>query len=35
LGRSVSYRHLIRLECYKLVRHLTNIESYHAFRAWW
>jgi CRISPR-associated protein Cas1 len=35
LGRNVSYRHLIRLECYKLVRHLTGIEQYHAFRAWW
>lgn len=35
LGRHVSYRHLIRLECYKLVRHLTDIEPYRAFRAWW
>ena len=35
LGRSVSYRHMIRLECYKLIRHLTDVEPYHAFRAWW
>ena len=35
LGRHVSYRHLIRLECYKLIRHLTGVETYHAFRAWW
>lgn len=35
LGRAVSYRHLIRLECYKLIRHLTGVENYHAFRAWW
>ena len=35
LGRSVTYRHLIRLECYKLVRHLTEVEPYRAFRAWW
>ena len=35
LGRHVSYRHLIRLECYKLVRHLTAIETYRGFRAWW
>jgi len=35
LGRHVSYRHLIRLECYKLVRHITGVEQYHAFRAWW
>lgn len=35
LGRSVSYRHLIRLECYKMIRHLTGLETYKAFRAWW
>jgi CRISPR-associated protein Cas1 len=35
LGRHVSYRHLIRLECYKLIRDLTGIETYRAFRAWW
>jgi CRISPR/Cas system-associated endonuclease Cas1 len=35
LGRRVSYRHLIRLECYKLIRHLTGAETYRAFRAWW
>jgi len=35
LGRHVSYRHLIRLECYKLIRHLTGVETYRAFRAWW
>jgi hypothetical protein len=35
LGRHVSYRHLIRLECYKLIRHLTEVETYRAFRAWW
>jgi CRISPR-associated protein Cas1 len=35
LGRHVSYRHLIRLECYKLIRHLTDTEPYRGFRAWW
>ena len=35
LDRHVSYRHLIRLECYKLIRHLTGVEPYRAFRAWW
>ena len=35
LDRHVSYRHLIRLECYKLIRHLTEVEPYRAFRAWW
>lgn len=35
LGRHVSYRHLIRLECYRLIRHLTGLEPYRSFRAWW
>jgi len=35
LGRSVSYRHLIKLECYKLQKHLLGMEEYRPFRAWW
>ena len=35
LNRNVSYRHLIRLECYKLEKHISNIEDYKGFRAWW
>ena len=35
LKRHVSYERLIRLECYKLVKHLTNDEPYKGFRAWW
>ena len=35
LNRKVSYQHLIRLECYKLIKHLTEIEPYQAFRIWW
>jgi CRISP-associated protein Cas1 len=35
LHRKVSYERLIRLECYKLVKHLTNVEPYVGFRAWW
>ncbi|RYC71338.1 type I-B CRISPR-associated endonuclease Cas1b [Spirosoma sordidisoli] len=35
LGRSVSYRHLIKLECYKLQKHLLGIEEYKPFKAWW
>jgi CRISP-associated protein Cas1 len=35
LRRKVSYERLIRLECYKLVRHLTDVEPYVGFRAWW
>ena len=35
LKRNVSYRRMIRLECYKLEKHITKIEEYQAFRAWW
>lgn len=35
MRRNVSYRGFIRLECYKLVRHLLGIEPYRALRAWW
>lgn len=35
LRRRVSYERLVRLECYKLVKHLTNVEPYAGFRAWW
>ena len=35
LGRNVSYRRLIRLEGYKLIKHLAAIKPYMAFRIWW
>lgn len=35
LNRHVSYQHLLRLEAYKLKRHLLTGESYNAFRKWW
>ncbi|HKJ31651.1 MAG TPA: type I-B CRISPR-associated endonuclease Cas1b [Balneolales bacterium] len=35
LGRSVSYKRLIRLECYKLTKHILNIEDYEPFKMWW
>ncbi len=35
LGRSVSYKHLVKLECYKLVKHLMQMEEYKPFKAWW
>jgi CRISPR-associated protein Cas1 len=37
LGRNVSYERLIRLDCYRLVRHLFDPESepYVGFRMWW
>lgn len=35
LGRSVSYKHLVKLECYKLTKHILGIEDYKPFKAWW
>lgn len=35
IKRNVSYRGFIRLECYKLVRHLLGMEKYSSLRAWW
>lgn len=35
LGRSVSYKHLVKLECYKLSKHLLGMEEYKPFKAWW
>ncbi|MGC9101379.1 MAG: type I-B CRISPR-associated endonuclease Cas1b [Caldisericum sp.] len=35
LGRHVSYRTLIRLELYKIQKHLIGEEEYHPFIAWW
>jgi len=35
LKRSVSYQHLIRLECYKLIKHILGDEGYVPFKAWW
>ena len=35
LGRSVSYRHLMRLEAYKIVKHLMEDKKYEGFKIWW
>jgi len=35
LKRDVSYKHLIRLECYKLSKHILGIEEYKPFKMWW
>lgn len=35
LRRSVSYQHLMKLECYKLTKHLMGMEEYKPFKAWW
>ncbi len=35
LNRNVSYKHLMKLECYKLCKHLLEIEEYKPFKMWW
>lgn len=35
LNRKVSYRYLIRLECYKLIKHVIDDEQYKPLKAWW
>jgi CRISP-associated protein Cas1 len=35
LGRKVSYRRLVRLECYRLERHLMGVDQYAPFKIWW
>ncbi|WP_158210606.1 type I-B CRISPR-associated endonuclease Cas1b [Myroides phaeus] len=35
LNRHVSYKHLIKLECYKLSKHILGIEEYKPFKARW
>lgn len=35
LRRDVSYRYLIRLECYKLIKYIINEKEYSGFKIWW
>lgn len=35
LNRSVSYEHLIKLECYKLIKHILGEKDYEPFKIWW
>ena len=35
LERKVSYQRLIRLENYKLIKHVTGEKDYEGFRIWW
>ncbi len=35
IGRKVSYQYLIRLEAYKLVKHLIGEKEYEGFKIWW
>ncbi|MGL6297672.1 MAG: type I-B CRISPR-associated endonuclease Cas1b [Methanobacteriaceae archaeon] len=35
LNRKVSYKYLIRLECYKLIKHFIGDKKYKSFKMWW
>lgn len=35
LNRKVSYRTFIKLECYKIIKHLLGEEQYKPLKAWW
>ena len=35
LKRNVSYRHLLKLECYKLAKYLLEMEDYKPFKMYW
>ena len=35
LNKTMSYKTLVQIECYKLIKHLTDIEEYESFQAWW
>jgi CRISPR-associated protein Cas1 len=35
LNKQVSYKYLVRLECYKLAKHILKIEEYKPFKIWW
>jgi CRISPR-associated protein Cas1 len=35
LKKNVSYKHLVKLESYKLSKHILNIEEYKPFKIWW
>ncbi len=35
LKKKVSYKHLVKLEAYKLQKHLLGIDTYKPFKMWW
>lgn len=35
LNRNVSYRNLIKLECYKIIKMVIENEEYKPLKAWW
>lgn len=35
LERQVTYQYLVRLECYKLIKHIIGEKEYEGFKMWW
>lgn len=35
LDKEVSYKYLIRLEAYKLIKHIIGEKEYEGFKIWW
>lgn len=35
INKEVSYRRIIRLECYKLIKHILGDQIYEPFKIWW
>lgn len=35
INKEISYRRIIRLECYKLIKHLIEDAEYEPFKIWW
>lgn len=35
LNKSVSYEYLMKLECYKIIKHLIGEKEYEPFKIWW
>lgn len=35
LKRKVTYEHLIRIECYRLIKHIIGEKKYESFKMWW
>ena len=35
LNKDVSYEYLMRLECYKLIKHILGEKEYDPFKIWW
>ena len=34
-NKNVSYEYLMKLECYKLIKHLLGEKEYEPFKIWW